>query len=86
MKGRSLSTVDTINGGIQTVYLTVAHLPGGVSISWSANPITNAFSGFKDTITFYTSHAAQKGTFTITFTVIGADGNSAASNYTLQIS
>ena len=38
VKGRSLSTVATINGGIQTVYLTVGRLRGGVSISWSANP------------------------------------------------
>jgi len=39
----------------------------------------------RDTITFYTLHTAQKGTFTLTFTAIGAEGNSATSNYLLQI-
>jgi len=56
-----------------------------VSVSWSANPVTNSLSGLKDTITFYASCTAQKGTFTVTITAIGADGNSATSNYTLTI-
>src|SRR5579864_4011469 len=86
MKGRSISTVATISGGIQTVYLTASSLPRGVSISWNANPVTDSFSGVRDTITLYTSHTAQKGTFTITFNAIGADGNTATTSYTLTIS
>jgi limonene-1,2-epoxide hydrolase len=57
-----------------------------MSVGRSANPITNSVSGVKDTITFYRSPTAQKGTFTVTITAIGADGNSATSNYMLTIS
>ena len=85
MRGRSTSTVATVSGGIQTVYLTVGTLPRGVSVSWSANPLTDSLSGATSTITFHTTHSALKGTYTITVNAIGSDGNSAVSSYTLTI-
>lgn len=84
-KNQQISTIATISGGIQSVYLTASSLPKGVSMSFSSNPLTNSFSGVSSTITFYTSPHSAKGTFLITITAIGADGQSSSGTYVLTI-
>ena len=84
--GKSTSTVATVGGGVQTVYLTVGTLPSGVSVSWKANPVASSAVGVKDTITFYASRSATKGTHDVTVTAIGSDGSTTSTTYVLNVS
>jgi hypothetical protein len=85
-KGKSVSTVATLTGGSQNVYLTITGAPSDVSVSFSANPVTSSFSGVKDAVTFYEQSGAAKGTYQITITALGSDGQSSSSNYALTVS
>jgi hypothetical protein len=83
--GSKVSTVATITGGVQTVYITVGTLPSGVSVSFSTNPVTNSYSGVKSTITFYTTPKTPQGTYDIPITAIGSDGYSSTATYILTV-
>jgi hypothetical protein len=84
-KGTTSSTVATISGGVQTVYLSIGTLPAGVSVSMGANPVTSYMAGLKDVITFHVSGAAKKGSYTVVITAIGSDGSKADATYTLSV-
>ena len=84
-KGKSVSTLASITGGEQSVYLTVGSLPRGISVSFASDPVTNSFSGVNDKITFYALSGASKGSYEITIAAIGTDGQSSSQTFTLTV-
>jgi trimeric autotransporter adhesin len=65
----STVTVSSLNGFSSAVTLTASGLPGGVTASFSANPITPPAGGSAGSIlTFTASAGAATGTFTVTAT------------------
>ncbi|MDG7044489.1 MAG: hypothetical protein JRN19_04365 [Nitrososphaerota archaeon] len=75
------TTVATITGGSQSVTLTVTGAPGGSTITWTQNPITDSPTGVSDTLTI--AGPIPPGGYTVTVTATGADGQTATATFTV---
>jgi hypothetical protein len=81
----SVKVTATIKGAGQIITLSHGTLPSGISVSFATNPITDSISGVADAITISASSSAVPGTYHISITASGADGQKSTITYTLTV-
>src|SRR5262249_28994978 len=85
-QGATATATVTISGGTQSVSLSTSTPPSGITFSYATNPLTDSPTGVQTSLTVSASSAAPLGTYPISITATGADGQSSTSSVTLTLS
>ncbi|MDA4126930.1 MAG: hypothetical protein OK452_06985 [Thaumarchaeota archaeon] len=85
-QGGSNSLTAIVTGGAQEVAVTYSAPNPGVTLSFSADPLTASTSGTSTTVTITASPSALAGTFSMTFAALGADGKSSTQVLSVTVS
>jgi hypothetical protein len=83
--GQSVKTTLTISGTPQQIELSHGTLPKGVTVRFAKNSIKDSASGVTDVITISASSTAKPGTYSISITATGANGQKTTIFYKLKV-